>query len=455
MKKLRKKIKEELDKELIQEGMWDAREVWAQVCMWDNNAGDGSCPGCSFHHHKMTINGNTPHVGDLFRNKESRNGNPTNTSYGIENAIYRVTDTSGWNLGNTYNFPGASNCPGHVGTQFVCLFEWGGNDPYTSANPTPAGGHYNYCKEMMHEDLYWELSDPNNTGAGFPPVGTWYVFHDTLQECEDYCIGTFDCQLTMGTPQGGPNTPAQGGCFQRYPWEINDGFYATIQDCEEGCPYTNASGTSGKYKCADSTCDPQSMLCVKECEECDYYEVLAGNCPYDSEQECKDSDCEDVEAYRCYDCNTPCSQQLVAAGHCPYVQQPNGANDAKAECAAACADTNKWTCGVPDKFGNPRCRYCKQFELSNFGPGAGTTCYNTKQECLDSDCPGKIEDPREKDKTVISKNQEFGGGELDKESDVEIVDIDIDNDGEVDGDFTEAPSKELREEVNRIKDLLR
>jgi len=435
--------------ELLTEGPFSGREVWADLCGWDNSAGDGSCPSCSFHHHKMTINGNTPQVGDLFRNIESEGGTPTGSNYGVHGATYRVTDVDPWNLGTTYNFPTGSNCQGHVGTQWVCLFEWGGNDPYTSADPTPAGGHYNYCREMMHESLYWQLSDPNNTGQGnYPPVSTWYNFSDTLQECEDYCIGTFDCQLTMGTPQGGPNTPAQGGCYQRYPWEINSGFYPTIQDCEAGCPYVNPSVEY--YKCGNSTCDPQNPNCVKECEECDYVEFLQGNCPYSSEQECKDSDCEEVEAYRCHDCNTPCSQQLVDLGHCPYVQHPNGLNDAKAECAAACNESNKWTCGMPDKFGNPRCRKCKQFELTD-----GTNCFNTEQECLDSNCPGKIEKDREKDITMTSKKKVGKYGDV---MDVEIDDTESSNFELPTGDYvpdSETPiDRALTEEIKRIKGLM-
>ena len=84
-----------------------------------------------------------------------------------------------------------------------------------------------------------------------------------------------------------------------------------------------------------------------------------------------------VEKYRCYDCNTPCSQQLIDAGHCPY--------DTTQDCQNQCTETNKWSCGKPDKFGNPRCRKCKQFEIWD-----GTNCFNTEQECLDSgDCDMK------------------------------------------------------------------
>jgi|TARA_R110000822_G_scaffold309887_1_gene440555 hypothetical protein len=430
------------NKTLLKEGWNDGRKVWAQLCAWDNSAGDGSIPSSGFYHSKMTINGNKPEVGDTFRNKESEGGNPTGSSYGIENAVYKVTDTGNWTMGTTYNFPADSNCGGHVGVQWVCLFEWGGNDPYTSNDPTPSGGHYNVCKEMIHESLNWQLNDPNSTGQGnFPPIGTWYVFHDTIQECEDYCIGTFDCQLTSGTPQGGPNTPPQGGCFQTYPWEINNGYYPTIQDCEEGCPYVNASGTSGKYKCADTNCDPLSMACLKECTECDYYEVLAGNCPYDSVQECKDSDCEIVEAYRCHDCNTPCTQNQINAGVCPYVQQVNGANDAKAECAAACASTDKYRCANPDKFGNPRCAECKEFELSD----PSVECFNTKQECVDSDCPGtKVKDPKKFKDDVFSY---LGPGK--KKSGNGVIDV------EVDAEFTEDPTKELKESIKRIKKQLK
>ena len=84
-----------------------------------------------------------------------------------------------------------------------------------------------------------------------------------------------------------------------------------------------------------------------------------------------------VEKYRCHDCNTPCAQNVIDAGHCPY--------DTTQECLDQCAETNKWRCGLPDKFGNPRCLPCKQFELLG-----GTTCYNTQAQCLASNCPGKL-----------------------------------------------------------------
>jgi hypothetical protein len=93
-----------------------------------------------------------------------------------------------------------------------------------------------------------------------------------------------------------------------------------------------------------------------------------------------------VEKYRCYDCNTPCSQQLIDAGHCPY--------DTTQECMDQCTETDKWSCGKPDKFGNPRCRKCKEFELTN-----GTTCYPTEQDCLDSGDCGPQRAP-DKDKTI-------------------------------------------------------
>mgnify|MGYP003679686325 CR=1 FL=1 len=94
-----------------------------------------------------------------------------------------------------------------------------------------------------------------------------------------------------------------------------------------------------------------------------------------------------VEKYRCYDCNTPCSQQLIDAGHCPY--------DTTQECMDQCTETDKWSCGRPDKFGNPRCRKCKEFELTD-----GTTCYPTEQDCLNSgDCDmKKVKD----DKTITT-----------------------------------------------------
>jgi len=111
-----------------------------------------------------------------------------------------------------------------------------------------------------------------------------------------------------------------------------------------------------------------------------------------------------VEKYRCYDCNIPCSQQLIDAGHCPY--------DTTQECMDQCTETDKWSCGRPDKFGNPRCRKCKEFELTN-----GTTCYPTEQDCLDSgDCDMK----RAKDDKTAAITTPFTTDPLSKKSDPQI-----------------------------------
>ena len=126
-----------------------------------------------------------------------------------------------------------------------------------------------------------------------------------------------------------------------------------------------------------------------------------GNGQYSSLNDCNNN-CV-IPAYRCHDCNTPCSQQLIDAGQCPY--------PTTSHCQAMCADTNKWRC-YRDKFGNKKCTLCKVYQMTD-----GTMCFNTKQECLaSSDCgERRLDDDRvhtrddssPTDSPVLSPSNEF------------------------------------------------
>ena len=91
-------------------------------------------------------------------------------------------------------------------------------------------------------------------------------------------------------------------------------------------------------------------------------------------------DCEGAHAvesapppqYRCYDCITPCTQNIVDAGHCPYMSTQ--------DCLDQCEITDKWKCGY-DKWGGVNCGFCRVFQLTD-----GTSCWDTEQECIDSKC---------------------------------------------------------------------
>ena len=150
------------------------------------------------------------------------------------------------------------------------------------------------------------------------------------------------------------------------------------------------SGTTGPYASCAACLTPGGVTTVAS-YDCDgqgictdpgngqgqYTDANSGGNPGDGYSACQAACVPALVRYRCHDCTTPCAQNVINAGYCPYTTVSS--------CMQACADTNKWTCGMPDKFGNPKCRKCKQFELTN-----GTDCYNTKQLCLDSNCPGKL-----------------------------------------------------------------
>jgi len=149
---------------IISEGPFSGRGVIAVLCCsstalgyWQSTnplpavitAANGNRGAKYINHNKMTIDGNTPQVGDYFRAVESQGGTPTGDHPNGESSglIYRVQSVSGWDLGTTYNFPSANGCPSCPGISShwcpqngYCTEVPGNNAPYATYADCP-------CKE--------------------------------------------------------------------------------------------------------------------------------------------------------------------------------------------------------------------------------------------------------------------------------------------------------------------
>jgi len=330
------------EKEMINEqlfGWWPGKKCTVQRCQEDGIS--DALIGSSKKHPKMTIDGERPAVGDRFRMKESRNGNLTGDSDWSDGHSYKVTKIETPSaFGYTYNFPPLSACdPVPVTPSWECI-----NGSCT--DPGDGSGQYSSLNDC-------QTTTNNCTPLPWTCLYEWNSTHPIV---------------ITAIANNGP-------CYQWQAWSTANSSsfqnYATFQACLHNCdePAPDPSwDCDGQGNCTDPG---------------------TGNGQYTSLNDCNNN-CV-VPAYRCHDCNTPCSQQLIDAGHCPY--------PTTAQCTAMCVDTNKWRCGQPDKFGTPRCIPCKLFELNN-----GTNCFNTKQECLASDCGLIRKDPGKTDVSLSNSN---------------------------------------------------
>ena len=192
-------------------------------------------------------------------------------------------------------------------------------------------------------------------GMGSPSPGTTLKYTSgpgNIGGATDYCLRYVG---TVSTPSTGNHKMDMGSLAIT---NIN-GPYTDCQMCQMGV-------LAPTFDCVNGTCTVILSPAVGQ------YTDLAA---------CQ-ADCVDPlsveEKYRCYDCNTPCSQMLIDNGLCPY--------DTTSDCETECEKTDKWSCGMPDKFGKPRCRQCTVADISS-----GITCWDTKEECLeDGDCKGKM-----------------------------------------------------------------
>jgi hypothetical protein len=187
---------------IISEGPFSARGVYATLCCssiqlgyWQSTnplpavitAANGNRGAKYINHNKMTINGNTPQVGDYFRAVESEGGSPTGDHPNGESSglIYRVTAVTPWDLGTTYNFPAANGCPSCPG-----ISSWG-------CNVSGGGG---FCTEV-----------PGNNAP-----------YATYADCPCKEPDTYDCEQNGITSNC---VPVQGA----------GGQFATIGACQAAC----------------------------------------------------------------------------------------------------------------------------------------------------------------------------------------------------------------------------
>ena len=363
---IRESIKQMMAEQLLNEGPFSAREIEATTCdgyySGANNTPQGNpitqgltwCWGCSpnYYHRKTTIGGAKPQVGMIFRNIESEGGTPTGVGTGWH---MRVTWVGSWKTGTTYNHAAISSCGAGQGV-----------------------GSYSYS-----------CQSPNLGSPFYPASGGCFV------DWPSFGLGVWS-----GTSAYAINYGVGGSGYQSY-WNI--------QDCEATCSWDpNYTGQTEGYKCisqnswGNTNHGNNASGDGSECIPCTTLEIQNGTCPYATLNDCKtDPNLNDgygcrVIRYACHDCNTPGTDAQIM--HYYNLGQASGAMitngwyapylwDTTATCNQLCAGAGTWKCAMPDKFGAPQCAECTQYDNQFQNTSISTvTCFNTKQECLDSNC---------------------------------------------------------------------
>ena len=278
---------------IISEGPLDGRGVVAKLCCSDSNLGywqtnptpsvitasNGNRGSMYINHHKMTINGNVPQLGQYFRAIESEGGSPTGNDPNGKSSglIYRVTSVSAWNVGTTYNFPNASGCPSCPGitswscqvsgNQGTCTEVPGSNAPYateqdclTSGDPNCVGqGNSYFC---YNGNCYQQ----QGTGGQYPDLPTCQAAcgHEDKWECDN------DTGQCYQDPNGQYSSQAacQAQCKRDKTWNCtsmgncvavnnNSGQYPTEQDCLNNCEQPT-------YDCKFVSGEPQGKVKPKD-----------------------------------------------------------------------------------------------------------------------------------------------------------------------------------------------
>jgi len=279
----------------------------------------------------------------------------------------------------------------------------GGTPPYVGTGNVPnQSSTWKQWATYKNSEVLWQFLGSPNPGqvVGYEIYSastSWTATSVTGRACLEYLGPVASSTNHMFIMQNGsflgPTNPSAfsartgpyGTCSNCL---VNVAGVTPSWDCDNNTGTCNDPGTGlGQYTSYNS-CDSACVSNPTPSWDCDG----AGTCSdpgtgqgqYMSLSLCSANCLAPIPAYRCHDCYTPCTQNVIDAGHCPY--------PTSFHCLNACADTTKWRCGFPDKWGNPRCRKCKQFELALLG----TNCFNTEQECLDSDCDRKIYTPKDK-----------------------------------------------------------
>jgi len=362
-KKIDSSLNDETVTNIISEGPLDGRGVIARLCCSDFNLGywqtnptpavitaaNGNQGAMYINHNKMTINGNTPQPGDYFKAIESEGGSPTGNDPNGKSSglIYKVTSVSGWDLGTTYNFPGASgcpNCPGISswscqvsGNQGTCTEVPGSNAPYateqdclTSGDPNCIGQGNSYfchngnCYQQQgtggqypdlptcqaacgHEPDKWKCT--SNYQCIQDPNGPYTTQQDCQQNCgePDY---SYDCNIAMGQCNQVPG----GG-----------GQYATLAICQQNCEY------DGKWTCKEY--DTRADLPVglkdlaQELGESNHFNPMPStgwhcvkdpNGIHNTQAACQAQCPPRDEKIDCVDCEQGVMTQVIAPDTCPH-----------------------------------------------------------------------------------------------------------------------------------------
>jgi len=412
--------------EILEEGPFSARKVWATMCdlpgVGLHPGGGTPAYGLSLNFNdiyvgKMTINGNKPNVGDIFRNSPSVSGNAQS---GGDDRYYRVTDTGAWTMGTTVNYPAGSesgNCKDDISypNQFVCGWEKSSQNVHPNGLVNFKNGGVKSCHEVPNEIVVedyiragvwwpqdasgWDNNDPSTWtlrqfGGGnpaqqigvSPPILDWWVFFNNINECKTYCGawdnqfggtgGTFGCMDELwGVPM------VQPGCVPSYPWDMQAYPYSNISACQINCVHDDFESDYPNFDGDRFMCDGSGG-----CAPCDYTQVTNGAngnwygsamtygpCKFGNEQDCLDAqgtpdgcDYPENPKFRCGHCNvnTPCTQAQIDnnPGVCVF--------DNVTDCSAYCQSTTffgneYFKCPRPDKFGNisPNCLPCTAYEV--------------------------------------------------------------------------------------------
>tara|TARA_R110001583_G_scaffold155567_1_gene307223 strand:+ start:97 stop:1527 length:1431 start_codon:yes stop_codon:yes gene_type:complete len=265
-----------------------------------------------------------------------------------------------------------SNVAGANGSSPVSSNGWymGAPSPYNIATQNPNNGTLQPYATHQNSEAFW-------IAMGSPTPGTTLKY--TMGGDPTNGIpGTDFCINYLG-PVSVPSTGNHSMTMGTMAYNNIVGPYQDCQMCQLGVLTTFTT-----FNCNNGNCSP--------------VQGTGGTYPDLTSCQAACTSTSGPDMYRCHDCTTPCTQTVVDAGYCPYTTTQ--------DCQDQCSETSKWTCGRSDKFGNPRCRKCKEFELWD-----GTTCYNTQQMCLDS-CEPRKELDQGKDIYQASRPNKKKGGDL-------------------------------------------
>jgi len=338
-------LNDETATNIISEGPFSGRGVHATLCCSDMMLGywASTCPlpavitasngnrGSGYLTiGKMTVNGNTPQVGQYFKGLESQGGTPTGNNPNGESSglIYKIMSVTAWNpFYSTVNFPSAGGCPSCPG-----ISTWTCNPQYHMSSNYYTGGQ-GICTELPTNcAIYATEQDCQNSGD--PDCAGNDIFVCTQGSCVQNPTGNYPLANQYPSMQ-----QCQQNC-QQIKWKCDgsyncvqdpNGQYTTQQDCQQDC-----SPPSVTYDCnANGSCVPVQgaggqYLSMALCQQ---------HCQYDGNWRCKKvgiHPSEDVKQpfIDGGDESRALKEQISSQWNC--IKDPNGPHATQAACQANC-----------------------------------------------------------------------------------------------------------------------